>query len=342
MAQLEFDFAEFINSPRENPDFVQPFPWPVALRLEAVYQKAINTPKAANLYSVIGNKIELNKERYPTRRGWKTLNNLLSVYRDKRFETVRYLLVDKWGIIRDHAAITSYSTNRCKIVPDDFSGKDFIGQVKEQAEHSSCKIILIHNHPSGNTKPSNEDIEITKSFEKEFGRLFAGHVILDHGTFALCLPGKKFETITLPSKSADPLVKPDGKAYLGVYLNQLTDDKVSILKNALRVDGVHSWNDTDWVPVVFSNGAGVTQALHYYGAAEFTRANASKHIVDKTIMIGRQCGAIWAFPVTGNREMLEPISRITRETSVFRDFYVNGTTGHSMGLGGIACGAFLI
>jgi hypothetical protein len=95
MAQLEFDFTDFINSPRENPDFVQPFPWP--FNSLPVYHRAINTPKTANLHSVIGNRIELNKERFPTRRGWKTLNNLLSVYRDKRFETVRYLLVDKWG-----------------------------------------------------------------------------------------------------------------------------------------------------------------------------------------------------------------------------------------------------
>jgi proteasome lid subunit RPN8/RPN11 len=302
--------------------------------LEPVHSKAINTPKTANLYSVVGNRIELNRERYPARRGWKTLNNLLSVYRDKRFETVRYLLIDKWGIIRDHAAVTSYSTNRCKIVPDDFSGKDFIDQVKEQAEHSSCKIIVIHNHPSGETEPSNEDIEITKSFEKAFGGLFAGHVILDHGTFGLCLPGKTFETITLPPKSDDPLVKPGGKAYFGINLADSADEKFSILKTALQVDGFHSWNDADWVPVVFANGAGVTQALHYYGTAEFTGENAAKHIMDKTIMISRQCGAIWAFPVTDNRELLEPISRITKETNVFRDFYVNGTTGHSMGLGG--------
>jgi proteasome lid subunit RPN8/RPN11 len=206
------------------------------------------------------------------------------------------------GIIRDHAAVTSYATNRCKIVPDDFSGEDFIGQVKEQAALNSCKIILIHNHPSGETEPSNEDIEITKSFETAFGRLFAGHVILDHGTFGLCLPGRNFETVTLPSKSDDPLVKPDAKAYVGIPLSRLTDEKISILKNALQVDGIHSWNDTDWVPVVFANGAGVTQALHYYGTAEFAGTNASRHIMDKTVMIGRQCGAIWAFPVTGNRE----------------------------------------
>jgi hypothetical protein len=338
MEQIEFDFREFIDNPRENPDFAQPFPW-LSSPLR-VHDKAINTPKTANLYSVIGNRIELNKEQYPTRRGWKTLNNLLSIYRDKRFETVRYLLVDRWGIIRGHAAITSYSTNRCKIVPDDFSGKDFIDQVKKQAEYNSCKIVLIHNHPSGQVDPSSEDIEITKSFEKTFGGLFAGHVILDHGAFGLCLPGKDFEIITLPAQRADPLVKPDGKAYLGVPLNQLTDEKVSILRNALRLDGIHSWNDTDWVPVVFANNAGVSQAVHYYGADEFTRANARKHIVDKTVMIGRQCGAVWAFPVTDNQEMLEPISRIVRKTSIFRDFYVNGTTGRSMGLGGSLTGHF--
>jgi hypothetical protein len=168
----------------------------------------------------------------------------MGVYRDKRFETVRYLLVDKLGIIRDHAAVISYSTNRCKvvkpIVPDDFSGSGFIDQVKDHAVYNSCKIILIHNHPSGETEPGNQDIEITKSFEQAFGRLFAGHVILDHGTFGLCLPGKNFETITLPTKNEDPLVKPGGKTYLGLNLTRLTDEKVSILKNALQVDGIHS------------------------------------------------------------------------------------------------------
>jgi proteasome lid subunit RPN8/RPN11 len=332
MGQMEFDFREFIAMPRDNPDFVQPFPWPFGSL--HIHEKAVNAPKTANLYSVVGNRIELGKEQFPTRRGWKTLNNLLGVYRDKRFETARYLLVDNRGIIRDHAAVTSYSTNRCKIAPDDFSGEKFIGQVKEQAVHNSCKIIFIHNHPSGVTEPSNEDIDLTKSFEKSFGKLFAGHIILDHGTFGLCLPGKDFETVTLPIKDKDPLVKPDAKAYLGLSLTWLSDEKVSILRNALQVDGIHSWNDADWVPVVFANNKGVTQALHYYETSEFTGVNASKFIVDKTITIGRQCGAIWAFPVTDNQDMLEPISRITRETGIFRDFYIGGTMGYTMGLGG--------
>jgi proteasome lid subunit RPN8/RPN11 len=334
MGQLEFDFDEFINNPREKADFAQPFPWPSALRMEPVHSKAINAPKAANLYSVAGKWIELNRERYPTRRGWKTLDNLLSVYRDKRFETVRYLLVDRWGIIRDHAAITSYAANRCKVVPDDFSGIDFIGQVKEQAAQNKCKIIVIHNHPSGEVDPSDEDILLTKSFERTFGKLFAGHVILDHGMFGLCLPGREFETITLDRNHEDPLVKRVGAAYLGMPIARLTDEKVSILRSALQVDGIHSWNDQDWAPVIFANGAGITQAAHYYGVSEFIREDASKHIMDKTVMIGRQCGAIWAFLLTDNRAMLGPVSRIAEETAVFRDFYIAGTLGHTITPGG--------
>jgi proteasome lid subunit RPN8/RPN11 len=260
MAQPEFDFREFAGNPKEHPGFVQPFPWPFSPL--PVHDKAVNAPEPTSLYAAVGNRIELNKERCPTRRGWKTLNRLLSVYRDKRFETVRYLLVDRYGIIRDHAAVTSYSPNRCKIVPDDFSGSDFTGQVREQAEQNGCKIIVIHNHPSGNVAASDEDRQITRSFEKAFGDRFAGHVILDHGTFGLCLPGRQFETITLDMKNGDPLAKHTGKAYLGIPVNPLDGSTFLVLRNALQVDGIHSWNDRDWVPVVFVKTNGVTQAVH--------------------------------------------------------------------------------
>jgi DNA repair protein RadC len=31
-------------------------------------------------------------------------------------------------------------------------------------ENNSANIILLHNHPSGNLEPSNEDISLTKRF----------------------------------------------------------------------------------------------------------------------------------------------------------------------------------
>ena len=49
---------------------------------------------------------------------------------------------------------------------------------KPAIKNSAAKIILIHNHPSGNTDPSEEDIKAIKSFEKS-GKLLE-IPILDH------------------------------------------------------------------------------------------------------------------------------------------------------------------
>lgn len=43
---------------------------------------------------------------------------------------------------------------------------------------NACSIILAHNHPSGNVKPSNEDIEVTRKL-KEAG-VIIGIQLLDH------------------------------------------------------------------------------------------------------------------------------------------------------------------
>lgn len=45
-------------------------------------------------------------------------------------------------------------------------------------EHKSTAIILCHNHPSGNPKPSEQDIRLTKNYRK-FGK-FIDLPILDH------------------------------------------------------------------------------------------------------------------------------------------------------------------
>lgn len=42
----------------------------------------------------------------------------------------------------------------------------------------ASSIILFHNHPSGDTSPSNLDIELTKQFEK--GGALLGIQVLDH------------------------------------------------------------------------------------------------------------------------------------------------------------------
>ena len=43
---------------------------------------------------------------------------------------------------------------------------------------NACSIILAHNHPSGNVKPSNEDIEVTRKLKK--AGVILGIELLDH------------------------------------------------------------------------------------------------------------------------------------------------------------------
>jgi DNA repair protein RadC len=49
---------------------------------------------------------------------------------------------------------------------------------KTALDHFSTGIIVAHNHPSGNLKPSREDIEITQKI-KEAGKML-GIQLLDH------------------------------------------------------------------------------------------------------------------------------------------------------------------
>lgn len=50
--------------------------------------------------------------------------------------------------------------------------------LKSAVEHLASSIIIAHNHPSGNTRPSDEDIHLTKKI-KEAGKLF-DIALLDH------------------------------------------------------------------------------------------------------------------------------------------------------------------
>ena len=54
---------------------------------------------------------------------------------------------------------------------------------KKALEHSASSIILAHNHPSGNLKPSEEDIKITEKLIRAAGNLDIK--ILDHLIFGM-------------------------------------------------------------------------------------------------------------------------------------------------------------
>jgi len=84
--------------------------------------------------------------------------------------------------------------NQNHIVKEEFISKGVLDAAiihprevfKPAIKNSASKIILVHNHPSGNPKPSNEDLEITKQLI-EVGKLIdikvLDHVIIGNGSW---------------------------------------------------------------------------------------------------------------------------------------------------------------
>ena len=61
--------------------------------------------------------------------------------------------------------------------------------MKILSQNNSANIILLHNHPSGNAEPSNEDISVTKKLV-EAGKVMDIQVF-DH----IILAGNKFTSL---------------------------------------------------------------------------------------------------------------------------------------------------
>lgn len=126
--------------------------------------------QAGKPYQLIGQTIESPKD----------LAALAQVYRDPRFETFRAFFVDKDGkIILEQTASTR--------MPASVSfSDDLYMELNRSLENSGAdKFYIMHNHPSGVPTPSPPDIAMTEYMGKVFGKKMAGHVVIDHNSYAV-------------------------------------------------------------------------------------------------------------------------------------------------------------
>lgn len=166
--------------------------------------------KQHGVFDIQGKTIALTPSGKISRTGWRQFQAAASIYRSKKFETFRYILLDRNdGEIKDQLAITSYMPNATVAsLPEN----DTIKKVLTRAEQNDCLIALVHNHPSGDTTPSVQDIESTEILLKVMRRAdglnrFAGHIILDHENFSLYTPKDGWQTIETSRNGKDPLIK---------------------------------------------------------------------------------------------------------------------------------------
>lgn len=135
--------------------------------------KGIGPSKAMQILAMA----ELGKRYSQTKFTTKFFSSASKVYEfmrekleDKKQENFVVMLLNNRNYLIDDILITKGVLNASIIDPREI--------FKPAIKHSASRIILVHNHPSGDSSPSKEDIEVTKNII-EAGELL-GIKVLDH------------------------------------------------------------------------------------------------------------------------------------------------------------------
>jgi len=111
------------------------------------------------------------------------LARLAQIYRDPRFETLRYFLTDDSGLVSSQFGVsTRMPTETTAFVGDPAW---FMREIAARMKATGATgYYLLHNHPSGMAVASRADIALTQSLYRALPG-FKGHVIIDHNKYAV-------------------------------------------------------------------------------------------------------------------------------------------------------------
>lgn len=120
----------------------------------------------------------LSKQKFDVNSPSSIANLFMEELRYKKKEVVKVLLLDTKNNIISDLLVSEGSLNAPIVHPREV----YVEAVKRSAN----KIIVVHNHPSGDPSPSNEDIKITKRLYDSgeiLGIELLDHVIIGDGNY---------------------------------------------------------------------------------------------------------------------------------------------------------------
>ncbi len=144
--------------------------------------KGIGSAKAATLSAAFELARRMQSTQKPSQKTFKrsadVAGHYLPLMRDLRKEVFRVLLLNRANRLIKEVTISEGTLDASIVHPRDV--------FREALLEPAAGVILIHNHPSGNSAPSEEDLRITKQLV-EAGRLLGikvyDHVILAGQTY---------------------------------------------------------------------------------------------------------------------------------------------------------------
>ena len=192
----------------------QPVPTADKVGPARVVEKRIAQEMLANGFVRIDGQIVKNA---------RDIGVLLNLWRSPQFE-VSAIHAIKNGVIVGSRVMTANLPNTASLL---LPGENIWTVVQWLNSLGADTTVFSHNHPSGNSSPSDQDIATTESFahhlKKNWNGRFWGHVVTDHGRFHVIdgdgasralnpsFGGKPKFHQTEVSASPDPLISKAGK-----------------------------------------------------------------------------------------------------------------------------------
>ena len=139
--------------------------------------KAIQLKTVIELAKRINNKFEKEK-RIKITSPQDVFKLLKSTLGDKQTEQVQVVILDNKNYVKSVVHISSGATNKSTV-----SAKEILSEPIKQL---ASGIILVHNHPSGDTTPSRQDILLTRKicdYAKMFEIDLCDHVIIGKNSY---------------------------------------------------------------------------------------------------------------------------------------------------------------
>lgn len=248
---------------------------------------------------------------------------LAQVYRDPRFETLRYFFADADGNLVFQTAVSSGVPNASLTIPSGENYNEYLDRLSNAAKkQGATTVYMLHNHPSGNVSPSREDMTATGSLYHSFkqrGLNLSGSIVIDHTQYALL------------SDITDTTLTPSIKQLPKNAVNDLSDVFTPAKRHAILGTKVTSASDLEYiakaekaaedsddlVSLIFSDSKGHVRVIQKCGV-EFAndRAALTEHV--RKVASGYGCPQ--AFAVTRNADAYNGILRsLYSDSGVFTD-----------------------
>lgn len=135
------------------------------------------------------------------------LATLAQVYRDPRFETLRFFLVKGQEIV-DHLGWTARIPGVASFARNDSEAYRNILQIRQRMRDTGADgYYILHNHPAGQSKPSDADVDFTRNMASAVSG-FRRHVVIDHNEYSIIGKNGGISTAAVDFGGYDPIRNP--------------------------------------------------------------------------------------------------------------------------------------